>query len=222
MLAFGRNDPQAARTRDVQITSLIDLHSVECVFTFSRGHIKEDFAINKTSVRLNFIPHDDLFLCVPVVDVEVLLVWREGESVRASEVSGKQLDSFPIWRDSIHAAVRQFLARVVKEFWKAEWRVGEVKRAIGLVDQIVRAVEPLAVVMIGQDRKLPIFLHADNAAVAVLVDREAPFLIAGETVRSGLAIFADIETAIAALGHEDRELTVLCPAINKVVVGITE
>src|SRR6266498_3074427 len=42
------------------------------------------------------------------------------------------------------------------------------------------------------------------------------------TVGTRLTVLADIHAAIAALGHEDRELPVLCPTVDQVVVGIAE
>ena len=77
-------------------------------------------------------------------------------------------------------------------------------------------------IVVGQHGELPVLLHANHAAIAVLVDGEASLLVEREPVGTGLAVFADIHAAVAALGHEDRELTVLRPAIDQVVVGIAE
>src|SRR5262249_14426920 len=58
--------------------------------------------------------------------------------------------------------------------------------------------------------------------IAVLVDREPALRVERESVRARLSVFADIHTAVAAMGAIDGNSFVLGPAINQVVVGIAE
>src|SRR6516225_3962485 len=56
----------------------------------------------------------------------------------------------------------------------------------------------------------------------MLVDGEASQFIQRKAVRTGLAVLADVEPTVAALGHEDGELTILRPPIDHVVIGVAE
>ncbi len=56
----------------------------------------------------------------------------------------------------------------------------------------------------------------------MLVDSEPTLLVEGEAIGSGLTVLADVHSAVAALRHEDRQLSVLCPTVDQVVVRIAE
>ena len=62
--------------------------------------------------------------------------------------------------DAEDAAEGQLLARIVEELRQAERRIGEVERAVGVVDEIVRTVEPLALVAIGEHGELAVAARA--------------------------------------------------------------
>src|SRR5262249_17830625 len=53
-------------------------------------------------------------------------------------------------------------------------------------------------------------------------DRQAALLIERQAVGARLTVLTDVHTAVAAFGHEDRQLTVLGPAVDQVVVGIAK
>src|SRR6059058_676855 len=53
MFALGRNNPEAAGSRYVQISLLINLHAVECVFTLSRRHVEKDFSVRQSAIEVN-------------------------------------------------------------------------------------------------------------------------------------------------------------------------
>src|SRR6266481_5175881 len=222
MLALRGDNPQTTGARHVKIALLIDLHPVERVLAFSRPHIEEDFSVRQRSIRLYLVPHDDLFLLIPVVYVEVLLVGRKCKPIRATQFVGQQLDLFPVSRYAEDTAVGQFFSWIVEELRESERRVGEIQRSVGLVDEVIGTVEPLSFVAVGQHRKLPVLFHANDPTIAVLVDGEPSLLIERETVGTGLTIFANVHPTVAAFGHEDRKLSVLCPTVNQVVVGIAE
>ena len=125
-LALRGNDPQSTGTRHVQIALLINLHPIERVLAFSRRHIEEDFSVRQRSIRLYLVPHDDLFLLIPVVYVEVLLVGRECEPIRPAQFLGQQLDVVPIWRHPEDAAVGQFFTWIIEKLRESERRIGEI------------------------------------------------------------------------------------------------
>ena len=75
---------------------------------------------------------------------------------------------------------------------------------------------------IGEHGKLSVLLHADYAAVAVLVDGEAALLVERQAIGARLAIFANVHATIAGLRHEDGKLAILRPAIDHIVVGVAE
>src|SRR5689334_18173881 len=91
VLAFRRNDPEAARTGNVKVAELIDFHPIERVFTGRRGHVEKHDAVRYRAFGMRFVTHNDLLTIVPVGDVEVLLVGRESDAIRTGKVLAEEL-----------------------------------------------------------------------------------------------------------------------------------
>src|SRR2546427_78696 len=66
VLPFRRDDPEAARPREIQIALHVDLHAVPRVFAGLCCCVKKDFAIGKCAIRMNVIAHDDFAFLIPV------------------------------------------------------------------------------------------------------------------------------------------------------------
>src|SRR5262249_44675205 len=198
VLSFRRDDPYTPWTRDIEIPALIHLHSIACVFSRRACHIKEDLAVAQGSVRINFIAHYNLLLA-PVINVEVLLVRGEGQTVWTVEVFCYKLD-IPV-RNPENPAEWQLLSRIIKHFWQPKWRIGEIKRAIGLVDQVVRTVQTFALIAICHHGEISVFFDAHNTTVSVLIDGESPLIVQCQAVRSRLGVLTDVHACIPTLGH---------------------
>src|SRR5256885_13472418 len=67
----------------------------------------------------------------------------------------------------------QFLARVLKEFWQTEGRIGEVERPVRAVDEIVGTVKALTPIPLREYREGTIALQSCHTMPAVLVDRRS-------------------------------------------------
>src|SRR5437868_4518851 len=174
MFALGRNNPEAAGSRYVQISLLINLHAVECVFALGRGHVEKDFSVRQSAIGVHFVSHDDLLLSVPIVDVEVLLIWREGQTVRSLQIGGQQLDLLAIWRDAEYTAVGQFFTWIIEELRQPKRWIGEIQRSIRLVDEIVGTVEPPPFIAISEDCELAILLHTNHATTLPIENHRSP------------------------------------------------
>ncbi len=59
VLPIRRDDPEAARTREIQIAPQVDLHPVRSVFAGLARCVKKDLAIGKRAVGMNVIAQDD-------------------------------------------------------------------------------------------------------------------------------------------------------------------
>src|SRR5205814_6699367 len=128
MLALRRENPQTTGTGNVKIASFIDLHAIDCVLPQGLGHIEKEFPVPNRTVGLHFITHHYLLLFVPVADVQVFFVRRECDSVRPSKILCNEFQISVLHCE--HAAERQFLARIVEEFWQTEWWIGEISYAV--------------------------------------------------------------------------------------------
>src|SRR5437016_13591876 len=106
-------------------------------------------------------------------------------------------------------AVGQLLARIFEEFRKTERRVGEIQSSIGTVDEVIGAVQALALISIGQDGQLPVLLETRHTAVAVFVDGESLLRIEREAIGTGLAVFADVHSRVAAMRAINRNSVIL-------------
>src|SRR5205823_1425291 len=126
-----------------------------------------------------------------------LLVGRESDSVGSDQLGCGQLHLAVL--DAEDAAERQLLARIVVDARQPERWVGEVERAVRAVDEVVGAVEALALVAIGEHRERAGALQASDAAVAVLVDGEPPVAVERQAVGAGLVVLADVRAFVAAL-----------------------
>src|SRR5438094_325686 len=82
---------------------------------------------------------------------------------------------------------------VLEHVGEPERRVGEIQRAVGAVHEVVRRVQALALVRIGEHRDIAVGLYPKDPAVAVLAHRQpAPHRVEREPVRSGLVVAADV------------------------------
>src|SRR5262249_30081327 len=121
-----------------------------------------------------------------------------------------------------YAAEGELLAPILEELRQPEWRIGEVEGSVGAVDEIVGAVEALALIAIRENRLAAVRLQSDCAAIAMLVDRQASLPIESQAVGSGLAVLGDVGARVAARLAEDLELPVGNVLVDRVAVRIGE
>lgn len=74
VFTVGRKDLQTAGSGNVQVTFGVDLDPVDRVFALEEGEIKEEPAVLYRAVRLDLVAVHDLFLLIPVADVQVFFV----------------------------------------------------------------------------------------------------------------------------------------------------
>src|SRR5205823_13997047 len=77
----GRDDPHAAGSAGVDVAGRVDLQAVDGVLPGRAGHVEQDI---RGSLR-EVVALDDLRVRVPVADVQVALVGREGDAVRPGQ-----------------------------------------------------------------------------------------------------------------------------------------
>ena len=65
VFSFERNNPEAARPREVKIALLVDLQPIECVLALGRTSCLKKVAPRQRSIRIHFVAHDDPLLVVP-------------------------------------------------------------------------------------------------------------------------------------------------------------
>src|SRR5205823_845828 len=155
--------------RDIEVARLVDFHSIERVLTGRTRHIEKDFAIVNRAIWLHLITHHNLLFLVPVTDVEIFLVWGKSDAVGTGKIFCDELQISVLHRKD--ATERQLLARIVKELRQTERRIGKVECPVAAINKIIRAIETLALEFICKDDKLAVALQADDAAVAVLINR---------------------------------------------------
>ena len=120
-----------------------------------------------------------------VGDVEQPLVRRESEAVRAHEIVGGDADRSRAGVDAIDVAGADLALGLVALVIRVDavGRIGEPDRAVGSDDDVVRAVEALALEALGEDRDRAVVLGAGDAPVAVLARDETAFAVDGVAVR---------------------------------------
>src|SRR4051794_10639348 len=92
-------------------------------------------------------------------------------------------------------------------------RVGEIDVAVGVQREVVRAVETLALVAVGEDRLLAVLLDSRHAAIAVLAKVKPALGVDGEAVGARLVArlaAARLGASVARRLQEDgRPLAIL-------------
>ena len=86
MFAFGRNDLQTAGSGDITIAGGIDLDAVDGVFAFERREVKEQLAVRDRPSGAEFVAPNDFAVVVPIADIQIFLVGRKGDAVRAGKL----------------------------------------------------------------------------------------------------------------------------------------
>src|ERR1700733_14289837 len=90
MLALRGEDPNAARSRAIQIPLLIYLLAVGRSSPGIGSRIKENLSVRKGSISLHGVAHPQL-LRLGVVYVEILLIRREAYSIGTRQIFHQQL-----------------------------------------------------------------------------------------------------------------------------------
>ena len=180
MLSLGRENPDAAGARAVDIPIFIDFHAVGHAIFLCGRHVDEEFGIGDRVIGLHFIA--PIFFGEGIVHVEIFFVGRKRDAVGRAQILDDQLQLSIFIK--IDAVVRKLFLRIVIAFAEAERRVRDIERAVGLVDQIVRAVEALAVILVRKDRTLAVFFQTNDAVVTMLNERDAALLIERDAIRA--------------------------------------
>src|SRR5712672_52080 len=175
------------------------------------GHFRKDFAVRSFSGREIDVENADMrrvFWPVReagVADIELLLVGREGKAVGLDEVIDDNFDVTGFW---IHPVdVMLFLLRLgfdaLVKAADAVDRIGEPDRTIGSDNRVVRRVQPLAIVLVGDDRDRAIEFGPGDPSAAVFASDQASFPINGVAVRvhRRLAEYAQV-TVILREAHD--------------------
>ena len=133
----------------------------------------------------------------------------------------------------IHAVEGQFLLRVFITFAQTKGRIGEVKGAIGFINEIVRTVEALSLIAIGENGPFSIFFDSYDSAISVSCEDDPALTIERHAIRSKqsnhvLAVidfgsgFGWIGTGEPRRLDRDENLAVRRPLINSVCRNIAE
>src|SRR5882757_4621097 len=168
------------------------------------GHFRKDLAVRHLSGRQVQVEHADMGRVVRPVresgveDIELLLVRREGNAVGLNEVIDDNLDVTGFRIDPVDVAL--FLLRLgfdalIKAADAVDW-IGEPDRAIGSDNRVVRRVQLLAIVLVGDDGDRAVEFGPGDASAAVFAGDQASLPINGVAVRVHRRLTVDAEVTI--------------------------
>src|SRR3982074_421750 len=175
------------------------------------GYVRKDFAVRNFPGSDIHVEHADMRRVVRpvreagVADIELLLVRREAKAVGLHEVIDDDLD---VTGFRIHPVdVFLFLLRVCLDALviaaDAVGWVAEPDRIIGRDDQVVRRVQLLAIVLVGDDGDRAVEFGPGDPSAAVFASEQASLPINGVAVRvhRWLAVYAHV-TVILREAHD--------------------
>src|SRR4051794_23975509 len=180
-LAVAGEHVQAARARDPEIACLVELLAVgDARLEAEPLHLVDHVTAGQRSVGRDREAAD--VTTVGVVDPERLLVLGEAQAVRLLEVVDEQLQ-LAVGGDAVDALEVELLLTLDSEAGPAPvGRIGEDDRAVRGDDDIVGAVELLALPVRGDHGARAVGLDADQAARGVLADQQAALEIPAQPV----------------------------------------
>src|SRR5215468_12072864 len=163
---LGIEDVHAPGAAAIDVARRVDLHPVGRALALAR-RLRPHATARETAVGLHVEDAD--VLTSGVVDEESPAVAREAEAVGAVEVVHHQRRVLRIAARAVDALKGELLLALHSiEVHAAVRRIAEVDPAVGRADDVVRAVELLAVVVGGYRRDAPVRLGAGDLARGVL------------------------------------------------------
>src|SRR5215831_10579277 len=173
-------DVHASRPAAVDVARRVDLHAVGRALALPRG-LRPHPAAREAAVGLHVEDAD--VLAGRVVDEEAPAVPREAEAVGPVEIVHHDRWALRIAARAVDALeVKLLLALHSVEVHAAVRRIAEVDAAVGRADDVVGAVELLAVVVGGHRGNAPVRLGAGDLARGVLAGKKAALAVPGEPV----------------------------------------
>src|SRR5215471_17499788 len=143
--ALGVEDVDPARAAAVDVTRRIDLHAVGCTRAFAHG-FRPDAASRQRAVGLHV--EDANVLPGSVVDEQAPSIQRKAQPIGPVEIVHEKDRALRVTACAVHALERKFLiARHSVKLRSAIGWIAEVDPAVRRADDIVRTVEPLALIV---------------------------------------------------------------------------
>src|SRR5262245_12735239 len=148
MLPFGRKNPDTAGAGAANVALCIYLHAVRQAVFLLCAHVEEDPSFAQRSIGGNFVSHPESLLWIRIRHIQGLLVRGKCQAVGSTEVLVQEL-KLSVGSQTVDALEIQFFFLLVKQSVR---RIGKVQGAVGLIYGVVRAVQPLALILVSQDR----------------------------------------------------------------------
>src|SRR5262249_49144930 len=155
------------------------------------GHVRKDFAVRKFSGRVIDVEHTDMRRIrrpvgiAGVTDIELFLVRRETKAVGLHEVIDHHLDvaGFRIHPIDVFLFLLWvgFNALIIAAY-TVGW-ITEPDRTIGRDNHVVRRVQLLAVVLVGDDSDRAVEFGSGDPSAGMFASDQATFPIDGVAVR---------------------------------------
>ena len=231
MLASRREDPHAAGTGAVHPAFRIDFHAIRHP-VLGGGHATEHATVAQGAVGRHVISLDELVLldlAVPVLvgpfsklagvgRVQHRLVGRESDAVGEIDVVGAYVNG-TVRRNSVNGTGPLDL---LLGFRNPAARVGKVDAAVAATDDVVGAVEALAVPSISHHVDGAVRLHARDAPVVALAHEQATLKVQGHAIGAAAGLANDVGRP--ASGGHSMDHGGLAPQIYEqpVAVGVPQ
>src|SRR6516225_4992012 len=179
--AVGCEHPGAAGAGAVDPALDIDLHAVRDTVGLLGRHVGKNAPPHHVASGIE-LDRVDVLRLAGVGDIERALVRREGQPVRVLELGDEAFGS--VGHDPVDPGMDEFFVGERD----AQTGVGEPDAAVGPADDVVGAVDPLALIAVHQHRHTAVGGDAGDPAVAAFADHEAALQVEGRAVAlAGLA-----------------------------------
>src|SRR4029079_16814118 len=177
----GVEDVDAPRTAAVHVPGAVELHAVGSA-GLGPLRLRPHPAVGEAAVRRH-VEHADV-LSRSVVDEQPPLVQGEAEPVGPVEVVHQQPRRPGVGAHPVYPLEGQFLRALdAVELRAAVRRIGEVDGAVRLANDVVGAVELLAVIVRRDRHDAAVGLRARDLTAGVLTGQQPALAVVGEAVR---------------------------------------
>src|SRR5512132_1657400 len=201
MRSVRSEDENCFAARGKNVSEVVDLKAVGPAKPRGACHVQQQPPLPKLVILAYRVSQPRGPVRIAIGKVKRLLVGRKRDTVGSSELVEEQFQ-IALFRKAINTAERKLASRIIELPRQSERRICKVNSTVGSADEVVGAIQPPAVVAVGEHRLAAVRFQAAHAPVAMLADSEMPVDVKVQAISARLLPGEWFFARVAARLHE--------------------
>src|SRR5512132_891524 len=151
MRSVRSEDENCFAARGKNVSEVVDLKAVGPAKPRGACHVQQQPPLPKRVILAYRVSQPRGPVRIAIGKVKRLLVGRKRDTVGSSELVEQQFQ-IALFRKAINTAERKLASRIIELPRQSERRIGKVNSTVGSADEVVGAIQPPAVVAVGEHR----------------------------------------------------------------------